>query len=208
MKRSLILTIGLLFSGFTLSHAQTSENKWEFENKHFLGSQVFMLFANYTFDPSPEYYEINYGYRFSSRDEISIELKTWAYQGPLGRPYGSDYESASSGFPGDIKATGGGLAYKRMLWKGVFTQLHVTGFHQTYRDENKKKIQSGFQLFNTLRFGYHIKLFKNKRLFFAPSIAFTTWPINTNLPESFQIEEDKWPSYFLFEPGFQFGYAF
>ena len=74
-------------------------------------------------------------------------------------------------------------------------------------DEGDKKIQSGFQLFNTLRFGYQFRLFQN-RVFLEPSIACTFWPINTNLPESFQVEENKYPNYFLGEPGLHFGFNF
>ena len=71
---------------YSLAHqAQNHDDKWDFEKDHFIGSQVFMLFTPF-FDPSPEYYQLNYGYRFSSKDEISIEAITWTYQGPLGRP--------------------------------------------------------------------------------------------------------------------------
>jgi len=207
MKLRNILIYGLILFNSFISHGQNDENKWDFERKHFIGSQAFMLFTP-LFDPSPEYYQLSYGHRFTSKDEITIEGITWTYQGPLGRPYGPDYEQAASSFPGDIKAIGGGLAYKRLLWRGAFAQLHSTAFRQIYRDENKQKIQKGFQLFNTLRFGYHFKLGKSKRWFICPSVAFTYWPINTNLPDSFQVEEDKWPNYFLFEPGLQFGYTF
>jgi len=203
-KKSLL--VGLILISSLTHNAQNLDNEWDFERDHFIGSQVFMFLTPF-FDPSPEYYQLNYGRRLSAKDEISIEAITWTYQGPLGRPYGPDYENSASGFPGDIKAVGGGLAYKRLLWKGAYAQLHSTLFRQTYRDSNKEKIQNGFQLFNTLRIGYHFKIMK-KRWFITPSIAFTYWPINTNLPESFQVEEDKWSNYFLFEPGLQFGYTF
>jgi hypothetical protein len=36
----------------------------------------------------------------------------------------------------------------------------------------------------------------------------TFWPINSNLPESFQREENKWKKYFLGEPGLHFGFRF
>ena len=34
------------------------------------------------------------------------------------------------------------------------------------------------------------------------------WPITTIVGESFTKLESKWPNYFLFEPGFHFGYKF
>jgi len=210
MKIRIIILAVLLSFTYGKSSAQTVNQKTEdqktVERKHFIGSTLFMVLTP-ILDPSPKYYQLNYGYRITPKDIISIEAITWTYQGPLGRPYGPDYEQASSSFPGEVQAIGGGLAYQRFLWKGVFGQIQSTAFRQNYLDLNGKKIQSGFQLFNTLRFGYQFKLFKNK-MFLQPSIAVTNWPINTNLPESFQIEEDKWLNYFLFEPGLQFGFNF
>ncbi len=58
-----------------------------------------------------------------------------------------------------------------------------------------------------LRLGYHLELFK-KRFYVEPFVAFNYWPINTNLPESFAKMENKWPDYFLFEPGLNFGIKF
>ena len=207
MKSRFILFVTILMLGTFYSQAQDGKDKHGFERECFIGGSAFMVLTP-LLDPSPEYYQLNLGYRFSSKDEISIEGITWTYQGPIGRPYGPDYEQESTGFPGDVKAIGVGLAYKRLIWKGVFLQVHSTAFKQKFRDVNKKEIQSGFQLFNTFRVGYHIKLGKNKRWFLSPSIAMTSWPINTNLPEDFQIEEDKYPNYFLFEPGLHFGYTF
>lgn len=203
--KTLIISI-LLLSITCTTFAQEEAKKWGFEKKHFLGSQAFMVLTP-LLDPSPEFYQLNYGYRLSTKDEISFEAITWTYQGPVGRPYGQNYEKTESSFPGDVKAIGAGLSYKRFIWRNAFAQIHTTAFKQTYRDASKKEIQSGFQLFNTLRFGYHFKLLNN-RMFLSPSVAFTYWPVNTNLPESFQVEEDKWPNYFLFEPGLHFGINF
>lgn len=204
--KQIMLFFALLFIIPQDAFTQEKETYTGFERKHFIGSQLFTLLTP-ILDPSPEYLQLNYGYRLTSKDELSVEAITWAYQGPIGRPYGPDYEQESTSYPGDAKSLGAGIAYKRLLWKGAFVQHHSTAFRQTYRDESKKKIQTGFMLFNTLRFGYHFKLFK-KRWFLCPSIAMTYWPINTNLPDSFQAQEDNYPRYFLFEPGMQFGYTF
>jgi len=203
MKKRLILILVIFANTFSSLFSQSDNLNIEY--RHFIGSTVFML-ANLAPNP-PNYYQLNYGYRISRKDVISIEAITWEYEGPVGRPYGSDINNEQSDFPGYVKAYGVGLAYKRFIWKGAYSAIHSTALHQNYLDENDEKIQSGFQLFNTLRFGYHFKLFKN-RLFIEPSFAFTYWPINTNLPDSFQIEESKWPNYFLFEPGLHFGINF
>jgi len=206
MKLRIFVALSLICIICSFISAQDAGDKLGFEKKHHVGTQVFMILTP-ILDPSPEYFQLNYGYRFSSKDELSIEAITWRYSGPLGRPFGPDYESPDSEYPGDVKSLGVGVAYKRFLWKGVYTHLHATAFRQNYRNERKEKIQSGFMLFNTLRLGYHFKLFKN-RIFLAPSIGTTFWPINTNVPASFQIEEDRWPKYFLGEFGLHVGFNF
>ena len=200
MKKYLVLLIALISFSISMAFGQSTNYK-----KHFIGSDFFML-ANFASD-SPEYYRLNYGYRISSKDVILVETMTWKYSAPLGIPYGSDKENAKNDFPGKVKAYGIGFSYKHFLYKGAYAQIHTTAFKQDYLDKKNKKIQSGFQMFNTLRFGYQFKFFKNQ-FFIEPSIAFTYWPINTNLPQSFQIEEDKWHNYFLFEPGLHFGINF
>lgn len=164
-----------------------------------------MLF-NFTADP-PDYYQLNFGYRITPKDVLSFEAITWTYGGPLGRQYGPDYENPASDFPGRVRAVGGGLAYKRFLWKRVYTQIHATALHQTYQDEVNEKIQNGFQLFCAARMGYQFRFFNN-RVFLEPSLALTFWPINTNLPADFQAQEDRFSGYFLGEPGLHFGFNF
>jgi len=197
-----LLTISCLMGNLQAQDKQ-AERKFR---RHFIGSTAFIVMTP-LLDPSPRYFQLNYGYRFTPKDVLSVEAITWTYQGPLGRPYGPDYEQPESDFPGEVRAYGVGLAYKRFLWKGAYAQIHSTAFHQDYLDEGDNKIQSGFQLFNTFRLGYHFDLFKG-RMFIEPSLAATWWPINSNLPESFQREEDKWNKYFLFEPGLHFGFNF
>jgi hypothetical protein len=203
MNTKAVLVTLILMSSIVLVRAQLQDTS-QVERKHFIGSTLFVAFTP-LLNPSPRYYQLNYGYQLSAKDVLSVEAITWTYQGPLGRPYGSD--NKDSDFEGSVRAYGMGLAYKRFIWKGAYAALHSTLLHQNYLDAKDNKIQSGIQLFNTFRLGYHLKFFKN-RLFLEPSLALTYWPINTNLPQSFQEEENKWPNYFLFEPGLHFGYKF
>ena len=205
MKNLFLFSIALSMLVMSTVYSQSDTDEG-LDKRHFIGSTLFII-ATPLLSPSPEYFQLNYGYRITPKDVLSVEAITWAYQAPLGIPYGPDFDQAEFNYPGKVKAYGVGLAYKRFIWKGVYAQVHSTALHQDYIDEAGEKIQSGFQLFNTLRVGYHIKLFNN-RLFIEPSIAATSWPINTNLPASFQVEEDKWKSYLLFEPGLHFGFNF
>ena len=202
MKKYYIIFI--LFFSCKLLTAQKSDPQ-NSEYKCFVGSTLFML-MNFTNDP-PEYYQLNFGYRFTPKDVVVLEAITWTYKGPLGRPYGLDFGNSESDFPGKVRAIGGGLAYKRFIWKQLYGQVHATAFHQRYLDEAGKKIQTGFQLFNTIRVGYQFRFFKN-RFFLEPSVACTFWPVNTNLPDSFQQQEDRFRKFFLGEPGLHFGFNF
>ncbi|WP_321540167.1 hypothetical protein [Flavobacterium piscinae] len=78
---------------------------------------------------------------------------------------------------------------------------------QNFIDENDRKLDKGFQIFNTYRIGYQIKLFKNK-FFIEPSIAVTHRPYHTKMPESFKQLDDKWSKFFWGEPGLHFGFNF
>jgi len=202
MMNKFLVIIGLFLLCTLSTQAQNSKVE---EKKHFIGSTLFML-ANFA-PESPQYYQLNFGYRISPKNVITLEAITWTYKGPLGRSYGKDFENPDSDFPGTVQAFGAGLSYKRFIWKDAYLQFHSTALHQNYLDLSKNKIQSGFQLFNTLRAGYQFQLF-NKRIFIEPSIACTFWPVNTNLPESFQVKENQFPIFFVGEPGLHFGINF
>jgi hypothetical protein len=208
MKKQLVAFLAIIFMAFLFTDnsllAQTGKQD-STHRRHFISSSLFVL-ANFFPDP-PSFYQVNYGYRLTAKDVLSIEAITWTYDAPLGIPYGSARKSSDEEYPGSIRGIGLGLAYQRYLWKSFYSALHATPFLQTYRNENKGKIQNGFQLFCTLRVGYHLKLFQN-RCFLEPSVATTYRPIETNMPASFRAVENKWPRYFLFEPGLHFGVNF
>lgn len=202
MKSNHFIIFILLMLASWSAQAQEEE---VLERECFIGSTFFMLF-NLVDDPEPpRYYQLNLGYRITPKDVVSIELITWNYYEPQGVPWNE--KQTAPNFQGSVQAIGAGLAYKRFLWSRSYVQIHSTAFRQNYLDESGDKIQSGFQLFNTIRVGYQFRFLKN-RLFLEPSIAMTFWPINTNLPESFQVEENKWNNYFIGEPGLHFGYNF
>ncbi len=202
MNRMYFLISLLMLSVNLCVQAQSVDST---EKKCFVGSTLFML-ANLVDDPEPpNYYQLNFGYRITPKEVISLEIITWNYYEPLGVPYGK--KKTATNFPGKVQAFGAGLAYKRFLWKRAYIQIHSTAFKQNYLNEENNKIQSGFQLFNTVRLGYQFHFFNNQ-IFLEPSIACTFWPVNTNLPESFQVQENKYPKYFFGEPGLHFGINF
>lgn len=203
-KLFLLLTIlSLLVTNSLL--AQKQEKPYR---KFFVGSSMFMLANFNTKDNNPpNFYQINFGYRLTPKDVVSIEAKTWRYGWPIGIPYGDSFEAEGEGFPGYIRSHGVAVAYQRFLWKGLYTAVHAMNSSQKYYDEDNLKIQNGYQLFMTYRLGYHVELFNN-RFFIEPGIALTHRPVETNQPESFKIVNDKWPKTFFPEPGLHFGVKF
>jgi len=202
MKRYTLLVMALIAVGSLSAQEKKTDTT---EKKFFVGSTLFMV-MNLLDDPEPpRYAQVNFGYRLTAKDVISAEFITWNYYEPLGVPLSE--KATATNFPGRVVAMGAGVSYKRFLWKNAYAQVHSTGLKQTYLNKKSEKIGVGFQMFNTLRVGYQFRFFKN-RVFVEPSLACTFWPINTGLPNAFQIEEDKYPSYFLPEPGLHFGFNF
>lgn len=171
--------------------------------KPFIGTSAFVLFNVIPDDEPPAFAQLNFGLRLTPKDTISLELITWQYF----RPLGIQYWQSGDAFPGKVRGFGIGMAYQRFLWRGAYAAIHATPFVQQYIDESGDVIQTGFQLFTTLRLGYHFSFFDDS-LFIEPNLAITAWPVNTNLPDSFQKEEDRWAGYKFLEPGLHIGFNF
>lgn len=173
--------------------------------RHVLSNSAFM-FAD-LLPGSPSFYQLNYGYQLTPEDVLFVEAITWTYSAPLGIPYWASSDAPDRSYPGSVREYGVGLAYQRYLWRGLYAGLHATPFVRQYLDPGRHKLQTGFQLFLTLRTGYHVPLFGD-RFFVEPSLACTYWPIKTNVPAAFARVDRKWPNYFLFEPGLHLGVTF
>lgn len=176
--------------------------------RHFIGSTMFML-GNLSSVNRPDFVQLNYGYRITGKDVLSLELKTWKYAWPngihpfLNKSYGKDEEK----FPGYVREYGISLAYQRFLWKGLYAELNVMPTLQDFVNDGGKKIDNGFQIFNTYRMGYHIKLFRDQ-FFIQPSLAITHRAAHTKLPDGFKQLDDKWSKFVFGEPGLHFGFNF
>lgn len=205
MKVKIISTLLLLALACANANSQTSANDPNYR-KFYVGSSLFLL-GNLLPKNKPDFVQLNFGYRITPKDVVSIEAITWKYAWPLGIPYGKSFEAPEFEYPGYIRDFGIALVYQRFWWKGLYTGVHAMSALEKYVDADNKKIQNGYQLFMTYRLGYHIPLFKN-RFFIEPSVAVTNWPIKTNVPESFARLDNNWPKYLLFEPGLHFGVKF
>ncbi|WP_338767134.1 hypothetical protein WAF17_05205 [Bernardetia sp. ABR2-2B] len=207
MKLKLLLLIAFLVALlFTFSIQTANAQTDSTYKKHFIGSTFFML-GNLLPENKPDFVQLNLGYRINPKNVISVEFKTWKYEWSLGIPYGKSYEAPEEKFPGYIREYGVAVAYQHFWWKGLYNAVHAMNAHQTFVDEEGKKIKNGYQLFMTYRLGYQFKFFKN-RFFLEPSIAITHRPFHTKMPESFKVWDDKWSKFFFGEPGLHFGFNF
>lgn len=198
--------IFIVFISVTKVNAQYTNE--EIKNRPcFIGSTAFMLMNVIPDDESPDFVQLNLGYRISPKDAISLEIKTWRYFEPLGIPYGKSKTDPNENFPGFIREKGFAIAYQRFIWKGLYSSIHVMNAWQDFINEDGHKIDDGFQIFNTYRLGYHIKLFKGN-FFIEPSLAITHRPYHTKMPTEFKNMDDKWPKLFFGELGLHFGYNF
>lgn len=171
-----IISASLMIVMFTtMAFCQTNKRDSAFR-KHSVESTLSLL-GN--IGDSVSFFQLDYGYRLSAKDNMIVEAITWTYFEPLGT-YGSSWEF----YPGKVRAYGVGLGYQRFLWKNLFTTVGPTFFIQQFYDTDNKKIQQGFQLYLQFILGYRFEFF-NRRLFIEPSYALKYWPVKTNFPTSF-----------------------
>ena len=204
-KRFLTIVFALMLAGSLQLQAQYAKEDTTYK-KCFVGSTLFML-GNLDSKNSPDFIQLNLGYRITGKDVISLELKTWKYAWSLGIPYGKSFETPDEKFPGYIREYGFAIAYQRFWWKGLYTGIHVMNAWQSFVGDAGNEIDKGFQIFNTYRAGYHLKLFKD-RFFIEPSIGITHRPYHTKMPEAFKLLDDKHSKFFFGEPGLHFGFNF
>lgn len=203
-----ILFIGLAFLLAGILQLKEQYAKTDSTHKRwFVGSTLFLL-GNFATTNSPEFGQLNLGYRITGKDVISLEIITWKYAWPLGiNPFfNKSYGKPEEKFPGYIRDYGIALAYQRFFWKGLYAAVHVMPMWQTFVNDNGNKVGNGFHIFNSYRVGYHIKLFKD-RFFIQPSLGIAGRPYHTEMPVGFKQKDDKWPKYTP-EPGLHFGFNF
>lgn len=197
----------LAFLFFSTLHVSAQYHKQDLNYKECFVGSTFAMLGNLFPNEKPDFIQLNIGYRITEKDVVSLELKTWKYHQPLGLPYGDSFEDPNENFPGYIREKGFALAYQHFWWKGLYTGVHVMSAWQSFVNTEGTKIDKGFQIFNTYRLGYHVKLFKN-RFFIEPSIAITHRPYHTQMPNSFKAQDRKYSKFFFGEPGLHFGYNF
>ncbi len=205
----------ILLIGFLLLLANSFQVKAQYNNtdsiykRWFVGTSLFVLLGNLDKENPPNFAVISIGYRITGKDVITLAPKTWKYAWPNGiHPFlNKAYKKPEEKFPGYIREYGVTASYTRYVWKGLFAQLDVMPTWQVFVNNNGNKIDNGFQIFNSYRAGYHIKLLKDK-FFIEPSITVTHRAYHTKLPDGFKQLDDKWSKFIFPEPGLNIGFNF
>lgn len=207
IKKMILPGLVVMLAGSLQLKAQYAKTDSSFK-RWFVGSTLFLL-GNLSATNPPGFVQLNVGYRLTGKDVITVEPKTWKYAWPNGiHPFlNKAYGKAEEKFPGYVREYGVSVAYQRFFWKGLYAELNVMPSWQKFVNTDGYKIGNGFQLFNTYRVGYHIKLFRD-RFFIQPSLATTHRASHTKLPDGFKQLDDKWSKFVFGEPGLHFGYNF
>ena len=159
-----------------------------------------------------QHIELHVKRELDAKNIVGVKLATWRLFQPMGIQWWDGLtdkiDSETEFYPGYLRETGVGISYQRMLWKGLFASVEVLPLYKTYLDLNDKKIANGFKLYNSYHVGYHFAFGKKKQFFIEPQFHCNVWHFDTNTPNSFKQLDDKWDSYFLFEPNLYIGIKF
>lgn len=202
----LVITLLLLFCGRLKAQYYKADSTYP---KWFVGTSLFVLVGNLDTENPPNFAQLNVGYRITGQDVVTVSAITWRYAWPNGiHPIFNDaYKKPEERFPGYVREFGITLAYTRFLWNGLYAEVSAMPTYQVFMNDNGNRIDDGFQLFNSYRVGYHIKLF-NDMFFIQPSICITHRMYHSELPDQFRQLDDKWSKFILGEPGLNVGFNF
>jgi hypothetical protein len=210
-KQILLLTIMLFLT--VSAFAQTDgvkDSQVAASARNFSLSTTYLVFTNFDDETTnTHHYELHLKYDLTPKDKIGVKLASWKLFHPMGILWweGALEMDKNEFYPGELWENGIGVTYQRMLWKGLFTTVELLPQIKTYLDEDDAIIGNGFKLYTSLHLGYHIPLFKG-RVFIEPQIHCQWWPIDTNIPQSFNEKESKRHNVFLFEPNLYIGVKF
>lgn len=156
-----------------------------------------------------QHIELHVKRELDAKNIVGVKFATWRLFQPMGIQWWDGLtdkiDSEIEFYPGYLRETGIGISYQRMLWKGLFASVEVLPLYKTYLDLDEKKIANGFKLYNSYHIGYHFAFGKKNQFFIEPQFHCNVWHFDTNTPESFKQLDNKWDSYFLFEPNLYIG---
>src|SRR6056297_1438271 len=214
MKKLLLISFTLLaINGYAQSDTiqlktDTNDNKYRFSFPAIILGNI----GKGGERTNTQHIEFHVKKELDAKNIVGIKFATWRLFQPMGIQWWDGLldkiDTESEFYPGHVRETGIGISYQRMLWKGLFAAVEVLPQYKTYLDLNNKKIANGFKLYNSYHIGYHFAFGKKKRIFIEPQIHAQNWMFDTNTPDAFKQLDNRWKSYFLFEPNLYVGIKF
>ena len=195
LLRSLV-ALGLLLASPPSAQADDETARWS------VGTSAWML-ANALPD-SPQFAYLDVERWLGRRDALVVEPVTWTYRAPIGIPYGSSYGDDAEAYRGFVRSIGAGLGWRHRLYRGLDASVRAFQFLQRYHEDGRPPT-SGYQLFLQARLGWRWHV-GGSDFWLEPSVAFNWWPIEVGRPDAFRARDERWPSYFLFEPWLNLGW--
>ncbi|MFV9549795.1 hypothetical protein [Algibacter sp. PT7-4] len=214
MKKLVIICVTLFtFYGFSQQKSESSKDK-DIDLKYRVSFPAIILgnIGKGGERTNTQHIELHVKRELDAKNIVGVKLATWRLFQPMGIQWWDGLtdkiDSETEFYPGYLRETGIGISYQRMLWKGLFASVEVLPLYKTYLDLDAKKIANGFKLYNSYYVGYHFAFGKKKQFFIEPQFHCNVWHFDTNTPESFKQLDNKWDSYFLFEPNLYIGIKF
>ena len=211
MKKFLIICLSLFtFHGFAQQISESS-NQSDNELKYRVSFPAIILsnIGDGGKRTNTQHIELHVKRELDAKNIFGVKFATWRLFQPMGIQWWDGLtdkiDSETEFYPGYLRETGVGISYQRMLWKGLFASVEVLPLYKTYLDLDDKKIANGFKLYNSYHIGYHFAFGKKKQFFIEPQFHCNVWHFDTNTPDSFKQLDNKWDSYFLFEPNLYIG---
>lgn len=161
---------------------------------------------------STQHLELHVKRNLDNKNIIGLKFATFRLFQPMGITWWDGIlgkmESKSEYYPGHAQATGIGITYQRMLWKGLFSTAEILPQYLTYLDLDGHEITNSFRLYTSYHLGYHFAFGKGEHFFIEPQINSMLWTSDNNAPDGFKQLDEKWRNYFLFEPQIYIGVSF
>lgn len=168
-----------------------------------VGTSAWML--RNAFPDGADFYYLEVDRSIGKRDALVVEALTWTYHAPIGIPYvSSSYGDSSEDYPGFVRSLGLGVGWRHELYRGLNASARAFHILQRYHEDDGPRT-TGYQLFLQARLGWRWNT-GAAGLWIEPSVGFNWWPIEVGRPDSFVAMDDRWPSYFLFEPWLNVGW--
>ncbi|MAX71222.1 MAG: hypothetical protein CMC76_09000 [Flavobacteriaceae bacterium] len=214
MKKLVIIFLSLFTCNVFAQQISESSNKSDNELKYRVSFPAIILsnIGDGGKRTNTQHIELHVKRELDAKNIVGVKFATWRLFQPMGIQWWDGLtdkiDSETEFYPGYLRETGVGISYQRMLWKGLFASIEVLPLYKTYLDLNDKKIANGFKLYNSYHIGYHFAFGKKKQFFIEPQFHCNVWHFDTNTPDSFKQLDNKWDSYFLFEPNLYIGIKF